>query len=134
MNLCYQGIGSSLPGFVHGLLFCVLTKEVRNIMIKGIWRGLTNCEVCIYDRSCTPSCYKKRSDNSIGFYSNHSYVRPIITQEMMDTASLRFSIHDSVLQEDEVVEPPDPTTQVAIVQGKYIPQFPEHFQDNFEVT
>lgn len=105
-----QGIGSALPGFIHGLLFCALTREVRETMIKGLWNGITKCEVCFYDRCCSVQpcgCTKRRSENSDALLSNNS--RIALTP---DAEPSNFDI----VSEYDIVASPDPTSSVLIVK------------------
>lgn len=121
-----QGVGRTLPGFVHGLLFCVLTKEVRTTMMKGIWSGITNCEVCIYDYSCGVSWCRRKRNNPGNFLSDQS----TCAEEIPDPTNTEQSkaLLDT-LSEYDIVSSPDPTASVLIVQ---IPQVSAHDteQDN----
>ena len=121
-----QGIGSSITGFVHGLLFCVLTKEVRGTMLKGLWNGLISCEHCIYDRTFM-CCKTKHSDHVHPLDDKTQLSDPNAFREMLDPASSEYS----VMSEYDIIQSPDPTTSVSITQIPG-PRFAQHFEDERE--
>jgi hypothetical protein len=115
-SLLLQSVGSALPGFVHGILFVALTKEVRQTMMKGFWNGIRNCEVCIYDRSCGMSaCCCKRKPTELA---------TLISNNQSGDAST-----EDILSEYDVVLSPDPTSSVSIMEVPELPRFATHFSD-----
>ena len=126
-----QGVGSSLPGFVHGLLFCALTMEVRDTMMKGLWSGLVNCEICIYDKSCGTSCVhrKQRSNSNVSLNNqlgNSSITAPRTSSSHAAKSGLSSAMLDT-LSDYDIVESPDPTGSVRII---HIPEVPRYFPDD----
>lgn len=130
LTIIMQGVGSALPGFVHGILFCALTKEVRQTMMKGLWSGIANCEACIYDRSCgTCSCY-----NACVFRSRQADHESaiLISRTSAETAAGLSSALVDTPSEYDIVSSPDPTSSVSIVQvpDLEVPRFATHFPDD----
>ena len=86
-------------------------------MMKGLWSGITNCEICIYDYSCGVSLCRKRRNSRGNFLSDQSPC----TEEITDPASTAQSeaLVDTLSDYDNIVSSPDPTGSVSVVE---IPQ------------
>lgn len=93
-------------------------------MIKGVWGGITNCEKCIYDRSCgTSYCCWKPSETDDSEQSN------LASQEQLDTRP-DHELSTTLVQNCDILHSPDPTSPVVIVQVPEVPRFAEHFPDD----
>lgn len=91
-------------------------------MIKGFWSGLSNCEICIYDRYCflkCACCYHKTKSTQSDVTSEES----LHSQELEETADAHgFS---SSLEGYDVIQSPDPTAPVSIV---HVPKLPRYYE------
>ena len=95
-------------------------------MLKGIWSGLTNCEICIYDRNCGVACCKRQEDNSDTLITDD--------KEILSTAN-RCNHFDSFLTDKDIIQSPDPTSSVHILQvPEILPRFADHFEDDADGT
>ncbi len=91
-------------------------------MLKGIWNGLTNCEVCIYDLYCGIACCCKRQDD-------HSESQMTADDTPQNTTN-KYSHFESFLTDRDIIQAPDPTSSVSIIQVPEVPRFAEHLEDD----
>ena len=98
-------------------------------MVKGLWSGLTNCEVCIYDYNCGTTCLcLKKSRGADGVLDDQTPL-PSPLEATEDSGHVN-KMCENVLSEYEIVTVPDPTSSVSIVQVPQIPKFSEHDGSN----
>ena len=95
-------------------------------MVKGIWRGLTNCEICIYDRNCGVTCCRRHRPDSC---SESQTSVGNTSQEILNAAS-KYHHFESFLTDKDIICGPDPTLSVSIVQVPEAPRFAQHFEDD----
>ena len=104
-------------------------------MLAGIWSALTNCEICIYDKSwcgCFSShCCSRKPRHTDNLY-NHSPLPPA-SQELKNHANnsgCSVDLTNSVLSEYDVIPSPDPTSSVSIFRVPRMPRYADHLEDD----